>query len=152
MRLNQKGKGIFALGLLFASAPLLWALGFELVETKEQLKLKYTMEVYDCGTGRSTITFTLADAGRITPITSVDWHIPGLDKTGYSDLSLTLAPREAEGKKTYTVHGLNEWIGRGEIHLISSTMDGKRGNREWFYHRVKVRDYLKKKDQVSPAP
>jgi len=45
MRLNQKGKRFFALGLLFASGPLLWALGFELVETKEQLKLKYTMEV-----------------------------------------------------------------------------------------------------------
>ena len=152
MKLNQKAKGFFALGLLLASGPLLWALGYELGETKEQLKLKYTLEVYDCGTGRSTITFTLADAGRIAPLTSVDWHIPGQDKTGYSDLSLKLAPHEAEGKKIYTVHGLNEWIGRGEIHLKSSTMDGKRGNREWFYHRVKVAGYLKKKDKPSPAP
>lgn len=152
MKLNQNAKGFLALGLLLASGPLLWALGFELGETKEQLNLKYTMEVFDHGTGRSTITFTLADAGRIAPLTSVNWHIPGQDKTGYSDLSLTLAHRKAEGKKIYSIHGLNDWISRGEIHLISSTMDGKRDVREWFYHRVKVVEYMKKKDKLSSAP
>jgi hypothetical protein len=61
-------------------ATLAWALGIQLGETKEQLKLDYEVSVTDHGTGRVTVTFTLADEGRLKPISSVDLSIPSKDK------------------------------------------------------------------------
>ena len=57
-------------------AGLVWAMGEQLGETKEQLKLKYDVSVKDHGTGRVTVTLTIADQGRLKPLTSVVLVIP----------------------------------------------------------------------------
>ena len=56
------------------------AMGFKLGESKEELKLNYGVSIYDHDTGRVTIKFTLIDAGRLKPITSVDLSIPSKEK------------------------------------------------------------------------
>jgi hypothetical protein len=65
---------------LFSTTMLAWAEGLGLGETKQQLKLDYEVSVKDHGTGRVTVTFTLADAGRLKPLSSVDFSIPSKDK------------------------------------------------------------------------
>jgi hypothetical protein len=46
-------------GALVLDTNLAWALGLQLGETKEQLKLKYDVAAVDHGTGRVTINLTL---------------------------------------------------------------------------------------------
>ena len=55
----------------FSTTTLAWAEGLGLGETKQQLKLNYEVSVKDHGTGRVTVTFTLADEGRLKPINSI---------------------------------------------------------------------------------
>ena len=62
-----------------------------------------------------TITFTLADEGRLKPLDSVDLSIPSKDKHksgGFmSDLSLSLATRKVDGKQVASVHLKKELAG-----------------------------------------
>lgn len=135
---------------LIASAALVlianpaWALGFRLGETKEQLKLKYDVSVTDHGTGRVTVGLTIADQGRLKPLTSVDLFIPGKDGTGYVDLSASLAITEKDGKQSVSVHLMRDLAERAEIHLKTSSLDGKKEPLTWYYHAIPIADYLKK--------
>ena len=88
--------GIVAALAIPASCAL--ALGLRLGESKDELKLKYDVSVYDHDTGRVTVKFTLEDEGRLKPITSIDLHIPSDEKHdggGFkSDLTISMATRK----------------------------------------------------------
>src|SRR5687767_2762588 len=82
------------------SAHLAWAEGFELGESKEQLKLKYDVEVADHGTGRVTVTFTLVDEGRLKPLDrGVSLVVPSDDGTKSVDLSVSVKGKRIDGKQ-----------------------------------------------------
>ncbi|MGH7133175.1 MAG: hypothetical protein ACREJO_14675 [Phycisphaerales bacterium] len=117
-------------------------LGFELKETKEELKLNYTVEAQDNGGGRMSVTFTLADEGRIKPLTSVDLAVPSKDGSGYFDVVVRLSPFERDGKKVYVMQLTRDLAERGEIDLKTHTMDGKQ-MIDWAYHRVVLEKYAK---------
>jgi hypothetical protein len=120
-------------------------LGFELKETKEELKLDYDVKVQDNGGGRMSVTFTLADEGRIKPIFAVDLGVPSKDGSGYYDVNLSLKPFERDGKQVYIIHLTRELVERGELSLKTSTMDGKKV-MDWRYHRVVFAPHVKAMD------
>jgi hypothetical protein len=128
------------LGLMAQPA---WALGLQLGETKEQLKLKYDVSVTDHTTGRVTITFTMTDEGRLAPINAIDLVVPSQDGTGYVDLSISLATRKEAGKTVARIHIKKEWAERAEIHLKTSAIDGKSEPLTWYYHSIPLTKYLK---------
>jgi hypothetical protein len=123
---------------------LAWALGLELGETKEQLKLKYEVAVVDHGTGRVTITLTIADEGRLAPLDrGVELLIPSKEGTGYVDLSVSLNRRKVEGKQVVSVHLTKELAERASIQLNTDTLDGKVAPLTWYYHSIPIAKYLK---------
>lgn len=126
-------------------------MGFELKETKEELKLDYTVEATDAnGGGRMSVTFTLADEGRIKPITSVDFAVPSRDGSGYYDVVVTLSPFERDGKKVYVMQLTRDLAERGELDLKTKTMDGK-GMLNWGYHRVRLEKVAKAAAKAADA-
>lgn len=125
------------------TANLAWALGFELGETKEQLRLKYDLSVKDHGTGRITVTLTIADHGRLKPLNSVDLVVPAKDGTNFVDLSVSLATREVDGKQMVHVHLIREMAERARIHLTTSSLDGKKDPLTWYFHAIPIAKYLK---------
>jgi len=137
---------VMAVAALVLSANIAWGLGFELGETKEQLKLKYDVSVYDHGTGRVTVKLTIADEGRLKPLRSVDLHFPSKDKYadgGYmSDLTTSLATQKEDGKLVARVHLKKEWAERAEIRLNTATLDGKQEALTWYYHRIPIAGYM----------
>ena len=132
---------------LVLAANLAWALGFQLGETKEQLKLKYDVSLQDHGTGRVTVNLTIADHGRLKPLNSVDLVIPSKDGTGYVDLALSLATREVAGKEVVRVHLKRELAEQAEIHLKTSSLDGKQTPLTWYYHVIPIAEYIKNGEQ-----
>jgi hypothetical protein len=127
-----------ALVAALLSANVAWGLGFELSETKEQLKLEYDLSVTDHGTGRVTINLTITNEGRLGPLDGVTLEIPSQDGSGYSDLSVALERREADGKQQYHAHLRKDWADRGAIHLKTHTLDGKSSPRTWYYHAIPI--------------
>ena len=138
---------LLVLAAIVIPASLSWAMGFRLGESKEQLKLDYDVAVKDHGTGRVTVVLTIADHGRLTPLTSVWLAIPGKEKnnTGgrYSDLSVELAIGEGFGKQVVRVHVLKELAERAEIRLKTSHLDGKRRRLTWYFHAIPIARYIK---------
>lgn len=120
-----------------------FSMGFGLGESKEELKLDYEISAVDHGTGRVTVVLKLADEGRLKPLTSVDLTVPGADKTGYVDLTVSLESREEDGKKVFRVHGLREWVERAEINLKTAGLDGKVEPLTWYYHSIPLDEVVK---------
>lgn len=143
---------LLVLAAVIAGASLAHALGLGLGETKEQLGLKYDVTVSNHGTGRVTINLTIADEGRLKPLRSVDLVIPNKHKSGFVDLSLSLAVKNADGKQTASAHLLKEWAERAEIHLNTASLDGKHEALTWYYHVIPVADYLKNSEEEQAAP
>ncbi len=124
-------------------------LGFELRETKEELKLDYDVSVVDHDTGRVTLVITLKDDGRLKPIRNVDLYIPSKKKHAgggfMSDLSLSLDLREAEGHRVARVHISKELAEKAELRVKTNHLDGKQEPMTWYYHRIKFKDFPAKK-------
>jgi hypothetical protein len=139
------------LAALVLTADLAWAEGLGLGETKEQLNLKYDVSVVDHGTGRVTVNLTIADEGRLKPLDSVDLVVPSKDGTGFVDLALSLATREVDGKRSVSVHLKRELAERAEIHLRTSSLDGKQEPLTWYYHAIPIAEYIKNGDRKNVA-
>lgn len=142
---------IFA-AVVLTGSQFAWGLGRELGETKEQLKLKYDVSWTDHGTGRVTVKLAIADEGRLEPLRSVELRLPAEDGTGYADLSTTLSPREADGKRIYTVHLTRELAERAEIHLVTDHLDGKEQPLTWYYHVIPMDENLTAEQQIPNPP
>lgn len=139
------------LAALVLAACFAWAEGLGLGETKEQLRLDYRVSVVDHGTGRVTVNLTIADEGRLKPLDSVDLVVPSKDGTNCVDLSLSLATREVDGKRSVSVHLKRELAERAEIHLRTSSLDGKQEPLTWYYHAIPIAEYIKNGERKNVA-
>ena len=136
----------------FLFSNLTWGVGFQLGETKEESKLDYEFTVKDHGTGRVTANLVISDSGRLKPLNSVNLAISSEDGTGYSDLSVALDVREADGKQYVRVHLLKKLAERAEIQLRTSHIDGKRELLTWYYHAIPIVKDLNIGVAKEPAP
>ncbi|WDI42193.1 hypothetical protein [Bremerella sp. P1] len=134
--------------LFVIPASVAWALGFELGQSKDELKLKYDVSIYDHDTGRVTVKFTLEDEGRLKPISSIDFHIPSDEKHdsgGYkSDLTLSMSTRNEETKQVARIHIRKDWAARAEIQIKTSHLDGKQEPLTWYYHAIPLKELVAK--------
>jgi len=100
--------------------------------------------VVDHGTGRVTVTLTIADMGRLAPLDrGVELLIPSKGETGVVDLSLNLDRRKVDGKQVVSVHLTRELAERASIQLNTDTLDGKVAPLTWYYHSIPIAGYLK---------
>ncbi len=146
MSLQIKRLSVMVFAVLVLSASLTWATGFRLGETKEQLELMYDISVTDHGTGRVTIHLTLADEGRLKPLRSVAFVVPGNDETGYEDLALSMALQKDGDKQTAHVLVKKELAERAEIQFITNTFDGNHNPLTWHSHPIPIAKFLKNED------
>lgn len=130
---------------------LAWALGFQLGESKEELKLKYDVSVTDHETGRVTVVLKIEDYGRLKPVFAVDLSIPARERRDggrgrYMDMVVSLAHRKEDGKDVYRAHLLKELAERASIDLKTGHLDGKQTPRTWYCHRIPIARYLTESD------
>lgn len=140
LRKWQRPLCVFAVCAL--TAGVAWALGFKLGESKEQLGLDYEVLVTDHGTGRITVNLTISDQGRLTPLRSVYFVIPGEGDSGPVDLSLELGTTETDGILGTRVHLKKELVDRAEFQLRTAHLDGKQEALTWYYHAIPISEYL----------
>ncbi|MDA0590466.1 MAG: hypothetical protein O2820_21250 [Planctomycetota bacterium] len=130
---------------------LAWALGFELGESKEELKLKYDVSVTDPKTGRVTIVVKIEDYGRLKPVYAVDLSIPAKESHNgrghYMDLVVSMALQKEGDKDVARVHILRELAERASIQLKTGHLDGKQSPLTWYSHSIPIAKYLKESDE-----
>jgi len=122
------------------------AMGLVLGDSKEKLRLKYDVSVFDHDTGRVTVTFSLEDEGRLKPIDSIDLSIPSKEKHtggGYkSDLTISMATRKEGNKQVARVHIRKDWAARAEIQLKTGYLDGKQEAMTWYSHSIPLKELV----------
>ena len=128
---------------LFIAPKVAWGLGFQLSETKEELKLMYDVSVSDPDNGRVTIELNVTDFGRLGPGTFVEFGIPSEDGTGFYDLSVRVEMIERDGKSLGRVHLKKEWARRGSLHLVTYKFDGKAEPLTHYYFLIPVAELIK---------
>jgi hypothetical protein len=137
---------LLATAALLLATTIVLALGHELSETKEQLQLKYEVSAVVHDSGRVTVNLTIADQGKLKPLDSVQLAVPSQDKSGFYDLSISLATEIVDGKLTARAHLSRDLADRAEFHLVTHTplneQDGK-SERTWYYHTIPVAKYIK---------
>jgi hypothetical protein len=142
--------------ILFFIPSHTWSMGVILGQTKEQLKLKYEVSVYDHGTGRVTVTIALADEGRLKPVRSVDLKFPSKDTfqdgVHMVDLSLSLATTKKDGKLVASVHLKKEWAEQAQLWLSTSYLDGKTLALTSYHHVIPIAKYMKNAPATPPRP
>ena len=131
-----------------------WGIGFILGETKEELKLDYSVDVADHGTGRVTVVLTLISAGRLDPLDEVQLVIPGeeLNANGghWMDLVVSIDMRDAgDGRRVGGVHILRTLAERAQIQLNTHTLDGQIDPLTRLHHVIPIAEYL---DDVAAQP
>ncbi|MGV3484761.1 MAG: hypothetical protein ACO1RT_10115 [Planctomycetaceae bacterium] len=135
-----------AIAVMAIPASFAMAMGLQLGESKEELKLKYDVSVYDHDTGRVTIEFSLIDSGRLTPITSVDLSIPSderHDGGGFkSDLTMSMALEKEGAKRVGRIHIRKDWAERSEIQIKTGHLDGKQAPLTWYYHSIALKELI----------
>lgn len=155
MRTLRCSSVALVLATLAWTAGRVWAIGFVLGETKEELELDYDVAVQDHGTGRVTIVLTLTNEGRLEPLDEVQLAIPGEEKNPngghWMDLVVSIKMVAADdGRRIGRVHILKEWAERAEIWLNTHTMDGKPDPLTRLHHVIPIVQYLN--DPPSAAP
>lgn len=77
---------------------------------------------------------------------SVQLAIPSQDKSGYYDLSISLATENVDGQLTARAHLSRDLAERAEFHLTTHTPpdgNGGKSERTWYYHTIPVAKYIK---------
>jgi hypothetical protein len=131
------------LAALVLAADRAWGLGLILGQTKDELKLKYDVTVYDPDNGQVAIHFTLVDEGRLKPLDGVELMIPKEDGSGYYDLTAPLALRESDGKRVARINMRKEWASRAEIWLTTYWFDGKHRAHERNHYVIPIAKHMK---------
>ncbi len=137
---------LLATAALLLTTTIVWALGHELSATKEELKLKYDVSVTVHDSGRVTVNLTITDQGQLKPLDSVQLAVPSQDKSGFYDLSLSLATENVDGKLTARAHLNRDLAERAELHLVTHTPPeggGGKSERTRYYHTIPVAKYIK---------
>jgi hypothetical protein len=96
--------------------------------------------------GRVTVNLTITDQGQLKPLDSVQLAVPSRDKSGYYDLSLSLATETVDGKLTARAHLSRDLVEHAEFHLTTHTPpdgNGEKSERTWYYHAIPVAKYIK---------
>lgn len=136
---------LLATATVLLTTTIVLALGHELSATKEELKLKYDVSVTVHGSGRVTVNLTIAEQGKLKPLDSVQIAIPSQDKSGYYDLSISLATENVDGKLTARAHLSRDLAERAQLRLVTHTLpdgSGGKSERTWYYHTIPIAKYI----------
>jgi len=145
---------VAAVAALVLTAERARAMGAILGQSKEELKLKYDVAWMDHHNGRVTVTLSIADEGRLKPLSAVVLTIPGKEKEKdggrLPDLWLALATHKGDdGKSVASFELTREWAERAEIWLMASRLDGKQDGLTSYSHIIPVAKHLTAAEQLK---
>lgn len=128
------------------------AIRYGLGPSKDDWGLKYEVAVQEAGDGKLTVTFTLADEGRLKPIYSLDLVVfsKQTDSQGgrsYDVLEPIKLTAGQDGKRAGEVQIRKEFLDRAKIRIITLTVDGKRQPSGGAFYDIPLAKFANK-----PAP
>ena len=153
IRKSRVVMGLLVVAALTLLPGLCWAVYYKLEPSKNDWGLKYDVEVSEAAGDKTTVTFTLADEGRLKPIYSATVvAFSKVDANGGRTYDVK-APIEfkttREGKKVGQVQIPTEYADRAEIRILTLNIDGKRYASASYYD-LPLHKKADKEEATSP--
>jgi hypothetical protein len=133
---------------LLTSGPS-WAVYNVLGPSKDEWGLKYEVQVSDAGRGTLTVVFTLADEGRLKPLSLIE--LIALSKEtdnqgGHSydvRVPIVLKPTQ-DGRRAGQVQIRKEFADRARIRILTDRVDGQPRQSGWACYEIPINKFLNK--------
>jgi hypothetical protein len=133
-----------------------WAVFHALGPSKDEWGLKYDVEVTDAGGDMLSVTFTLADEGRLKPIYSIELIALSeqTDSQGGrsydAKLPVELKPTE-DGRRAGQVQISKQIADRAKFRILTQTVNGKRQTAGAAYYAIPLNKFLSEASAPAAA-
>jgi hypothetical protein len=140
--------------LLVATVTLLmsgrcWAVYNVLGPSKDEWGLKYDVQVSDAGGGTLTVVFTLADEGRLKPLSLIELiaFSKETDNQGghtYDVKAPIVLKPSQDGRRAGHVQIRKEFADRAQIRILTDRVDGQPQQSGWACYEIPMNKFLNK--------
>jgi hypothetical protein len=146
IRFSRLATGVLALAAILLMSDRSWAIRFGLGPSKDEWKLAYDVAVYDAGSDKVTVVFTLNDEGRLKTIDSVDLvaFSKQTDPQGghsYDVMEPIEMKATEDGPRVGQAQMRKEFVGRAKIRIITHMVDGKRQSSGGAFYDIPIGKY-----------
>lgn len=155
-RFSRLATGMLVVAALVLMADRSWAIRQGLPPSKDEWGLKYDVAVSEADNDTLTVTFTLADEGRLKPFYSIDlvaFSATADNQGGRSyDVNVPIKLKSGEdGKRVGQAQLPKKFLDRAKIRIITLTLEGKRQPSGGVFFDIPVAKYLNK-STVAASP
>jgi len=148
------GVSRLAMAILVVAAILLtsghsWAIYDVLGPSKDEWGLKYDVQINDRGDGTVTVVFTLADEGRLKPLSSIELYVFNREADNQGGHAydvkepIELKPTK-DGRRVGQAQMRKEYVDRAKIRILTKTVDGKHQQPGFADYEIPIRKFLNK--------
>jgi hypothetical protein len=133
-----------------------WAIYDVLGQSKDEWGLKYEVQVNDTGGDTVTVVFTLADEGRLKPLSSIELFAFSKETDSQGGHSYDVkAPIELkttkDGRHAGQVQMRKKFLDRAKIRILTKFVDGKAQQPGFAAYEVPISKFVNKTPAaVSP--
>jgi len=133
-----------------------WAVYNLLGPSKDEWGLKYGVQVNDAGDGMLTVVLTVADEGRLKPLSLIE--LIALSKETDSQGGHTYEVRAPivlkpthDGQRAGEVQLRKEFADRARIRILSDRVDGQPQQSGWACYEIPLNKFLNKAPAAAPS-
>jgi hypothetical protein len=134
-----------------------WAIFDVLSPSKDEWGLKYDVEINDAGGDTVTVVFTLADEGRLKPLSTIELYVfnPQTDEQGGHayDVKETIELRPTkDGRRVGQAQMPKKFVNKAKIRILTKTVDGKHQQPGFADYEIPIRKFLDKAPAAVASP
>ena len=157
IRLSRLATGMLAVAVILLMSGRSWAIYDVLGQSKDEWGLKYEVQVNDTGGDTVTVVFTLADEGRLKPLSSIELFAFSKETDSQGGHSYDVkAPIELkttkDGRRAGQVQIRKEFVNRAKIRILTKMVEGRLQQPGFAAYEVPISTFLSKAPAAgSPA-
>lgn len=159
--LSGLARATLVVAVILLTSARSWAIYDVLGPSKDEWGLKYDVRVNDAGGETVTVVFTLADEGRLKPLTTIELYAfnPQTDEQGGHsyDVKETIELKlTKDGRRVGQVQMRKEFLDHAKIRILTKMVDGRQQRIGFADYEIPIRKFLNKPPAsssiASPPP
>jgi hypothetical protein len=156
IRLSRLATGVLVVAAMLLMTSRSWAIYYGLGPSKDEWGLKYEVAVEEADRNNLTVTFTLADEGRLKPIYSIELiafskQADSQGRRAYDIKAPFKFKTGPDGRRTAQVQIRKDIVDGAEIRILTQMVDGRRQPSGGSYYDIPLKKYLNKAPS-APSP
>ena len=149
IRLSRLATAMLVVAAILLMPGRSWAIYDVLGPSKDEWGLKYDVQVNDAGGDTVTVAFTLADEGRLKPISSIELFAFSKETDNQGGHAYDVkAPIELkttkDGRRAGQVQIRRKFVDRAKIRILTKMVDGKPQSPGFADYEIPISKFLSK--------